>query len=156
MPLSCAAGDHLLQGGDADPVAEIAEPLAGRARCGVEREERVEHVGDFVEADAVGDRLVEPSPFEIAADIERIEPRDAPDDADIAGIGPGAAVRAAGDADAEPFALQPPARAAARRSPPTMSSLTRSASVSARPQVGSAGHASAQRCAGSRSSARST
>ena len=111
-----ALGERMLQGGRADAVAEIAKALAVGASGGEEREERVEHFGDPVQRHLVGERLVEPGALEIAADKERVEARHAADDADIAGIGPGAAVRAAGDADAEPFVLEPVALAAAPRS----------------------------------------
>src|SRR5207244_9281332 len=103
------AGDDLRQGGGADAVAEIAEPLAGQPRRRPPREERVERLGEALDVEALGNRGVEASALEIAADIERIEPRHAADDADVAAIGPGAAVGAAGDANAEPLPRHPPA-----------------------------------------------
>src|SRR5271166_2183229 len=104
-----AALDDLLQGGDADAVTEIAEALARAARAGEQREQRVECLGEAGNVEPLGDRLVEPSALEIAADIERVVPRHPADNADVAAVGPGAAVRAAGDADAEPLAFQTPA-----------------------------------------------
>src|SRR5271163_4268933 len=104
-----AALDYLLQGGNAGAVAEIAEALARGTRAGEQREQRVERVGEAGDVEPLGDRLVEPSALEIAADIERVEPRHPADNADVAAVGPGAAVRAASDADAEPLAFQAPA-----------------------------------------------
>ena len=84
-------------------------PSPPAARAANQREQRVERVGDAGDVEPVGERLVEPGAREIAADIERVKARHPADDADIAAIGPGAAVRAAGDADAEPLAFEPPA-----------------------------------------------
>src|SRR6266516_3402765 len=95
--------DDVAQRVEAQAVPEIAEPLAGGARRGEAGEQRVEHIGDTGDAEPLGDRLVEPGARESAADIKRIRSRDPPDDADIAGIGPGAAIGASGDADAEPL-----------------------------------------------------
>ena len=50
---------------------------------------------------------VEPRAGEVAADIQAVETGHAADNADIPGVRPRAAVRAAGDADAEPLALEP-------------------------------------------------
>src|SRR5271169_3924317 len=104
-----AALDDLLQGGDADAVTEIAEALARAARAGEQREQRVERLGQTGDVEPLGDHLVEPSARKIAADIERVEPRHPADNADVAAVGPRTAVRAAGDADAEPLAFQAPA-----------------------------------------------
>ncbi len=100
-------GEGLLQGGHADAMAEIAEPFAFGAGGSVEREERIEHLGDPVQRNLVGERLIEPGAREIAADEQGVEPWHAADDADVAGVRACAAVRAAGDADAEPFVLDP-------------------------------------------------
>src|SRR5437764_10804670 len=90
-------------------MAEIAEAFVGGPRRGPQREQRIERVGDAGDVEPLGDHLVEPAAIKVTADIERIEAGDPPDDADIAGIGPGAAIRAAGDADAEPLPLEAPA-----------------------------------------------
>src|ERR1043166_9838921 len=79
------------------------------SRGGPQGEGGVGRLGEPGSVEPFGNQLVEPGPLEIAADIERIISGYAADDADIAGIGPRAAVRAAGDADAEPLALEPPA-----------------------------------------------
>src|SRR4051794_38224586 len=83
------AGDHLLQRGDADPVAEIAKALSGNARGRPEREQRVERIGEAGDVEPLGDDLVEPGALEIAADIQRIKAGHPTDDADIAAISPG-------------------------------------------------------------------
>src|ERR1044071_2234785 len=107
--LAAAALNDLPQRFDADAVTEIAKTFLADARGGPQREERIERLGEPGDVEPFGDQLVEPGPFEIAADIERIISGHAADDADIAGIGPRAAIRAAGDANAEPLALEAPA-----------------------------------------------
>src|SRR2546421_9877643 len=89
-------------------MAEIAEAFAAHSRGGPQREQRIERLGQPGDVEPLGNRLVQAGAFEIAPDIERIRSRDAADDADIAGIGPGAAVRAAGAANAEPLACGAP------------------------------------------------
>src|SRR5580704_10334607 len=59
------AADHLLQGRDADAVAEIAEPLAGGPRSGPQREQGIERVGDAGDVEPLGDRLVEPGSLKV-------------------------------------------------------------------------------------------
>src|SRR5262249_60709040 len=86
-------------------VAEIAEPLVSETSPCKEREQRIERIGDLGEGESIGDRPVQPGAFEIAANVERIEPGDAADDTNIPGVGTGAAIWAAGDADAQPFAI---------------------------------------------------
>ena len=127
-------------------MAEIAKPLSG-AGGGEQREERIERVGEPRDVDPVGHCLVQPGAFEIAADIERIRARHPADDADVAAIGAGAAVRAASDADTQPLLLEAPALSRTAIAS-TMSPWTRSASVRARPQLGKAGQARAQRSTG--------
>ena len=139
-----------------DAVAEIAKTLARVAVGGIEREQRVERLADGTERHLVDECHVEPRAFEIAADKQRVIAGHAADDADVAGIGPGAAIGAAGDADAEALALRARIGRARSSMAATMSPCTRSASVSASPQVGKAGQASAQRSAGNMSSARRT
>src|SRR5438067_2590149 len=107
--LAAAALDDLPQRFEADAMAEIAEAFAAYSRGGPQREQRVEHLGQPGDVEALGNRFVQAGAFEIAADIERIISRHAADDADIAGIGPGAAIRAAGDRDAEPLTFEAPA-----------------------------------------------
>src|ERR1051325_3348644 len=87
------AGDELGQGHDADAVAEIAKPFIRPAGSGEQRKQRVEGIGDAGDVEPLGERGVEPRALEIAADVKRVETRDAADNADIAGIGAGAAVR---------------------------------------------------------------
>ena len=132
MPESCdrsgrsaaARRDLLAQGGDADAVAEIAEafarpPLARRTRANSGSSASAMPAMSSRSASGWLSRV----PCEIAADIERIEARHPADDADIAAIGPGAAVRAAGDADAEPLAVPAPSARSRAAIAPTMSSL---------------------------------
>src|SRR5215469_1672862 len=90
-------------------VAEIAEPFVAETSPCKEPEQRIERIDDFSEGEPISDRPVQPGAFEIAANVERIEPGDAADDADIPRVGTGAAVWAAGDADAQPLAFQPQA-----------------------------------------------
>ena len=89
-------------------MTEIAKAFLADARGGPQREQRIERLGEAGDVEPFGDDLVEPRAFEIAADIERVIAGHAADDADIAGIRSRATVRAAGDADAEPLALEPP------------------------------------------------
>src|SRR6516225_3843475 len=89
-------------------MAEIAEALARNARRCEQREQRIERVGDPGDVETLGDHGVEAGAFKIAADVKRVETRQAADDADIAIIGPGAAVRAPGNAHTEAFVLQAP------------------------------------------------
>src|SRR5579883_1501467 len=107
--LAARRGDDLAQFGDAEAVAEIAEAFARLAPLGEQAEQRRQRIGDVVEREPFGDRLVQPGAGEIAADIDRVRAGQPADDADIAGIEPDAAVGAAGDADAEPLALEPEA-----------------------------------------------
>src|SRR5580700_9806850 len=110
LDLTARQDDDFAQFCDAITLAEIAKALVLCAPRRVDREERVEHVRNLVEADALGDNLVEPRPLKIAADINRIEAGDAADDADIARVRPGTAIRAASDADRHPLLLDAPAR----------------------------------------------
>src|SRR5579885_2400803 len=89
--LAARRGDDLAQFGDAEAVAEIAEAFARLAPLGEQAEQRRQRIGDVVEREPFGDRLVQPGAGEIAADIDRVRAGQPADDADIAGIGPGAA-----------------------------------------------------------------
>src|SRR5439155_18991235 len=86
-------------------MAEIAKALAVPAGRRIEGEERVQNFGNLAERHLVGHRGVGAGAREVAADVQAEKTGHAADDADIAGIGPRTAIRAAGDADAERFAL---------------------------------------------------
>jgi hypothetical protein len=88
-------------------MAEIAKAFAGNARRREQLEKRIERLSDRVQRHLVGDPGVEPRAGEVATDIQAVETGHAPDNADISGVWPRAAIRAAGDADAEPLALEP-------------------------------------------------
>src|SRR6185437_11164952 len=90
----------------ADPVTEIAEAFAGAALGGEDGEELAELLRHLGIRHAVDQQGVEARALEITADEKRVEAGHAADDADIAGIGAGAAIGAAGDADTEPLVLE--------------------------------------------------
>src|ERR1700730_13388972 len=87
-------------------MAEISEALAAKAGGRIECKEWIQHFGNFAQRDFVGDWGIEPGALEVAADEQGEKPGHAADDANIAGIGPCTTVRATGDADAEPLALE--------------------------------------------------
>src|SRR5580658_9140642 len=86
---------------EAPALAEIAETLGAVAVPGPERGDRLQHPALPVDRHALEDALVQPRSLEIAAEKDGIGVRSPADQADIAGIGPGAAVRTAGDAQRE-------------------------------------------------------
>src|SRR6516165_3199156 len=86
-------GERLSQFVAAEAMAEIAETFLGKACLGEQSKQRVESVGDAGNIEPFGDQAVEAGAFEIAGDIERVQPRHAADDADIAAVRPGATVR---------------------------------------------------------------
>ena len=91
-------------------IQEIAEAFPGIPGLGELREQRGQRFRHVIFRNTVEQLPVQPRSFEIAADIEREVSRHAADQPDIAGIGPGAAVGAAGDADAQAFLRQTVAR----------------------------------------------
>src|SRR5262249_11094772 len=94
----------------ADASAIIAEALIGAAIRFETREQWLEQRHDLARRHEVLQEEVEPCAEHIAADEYRVLVTGAADDTDVALVGPDAAVRAAGDADADCLALQAEAR----------------------------------------------
>src|SRR5438270_7390516 len=82
-------------------MAEIAEALAAAASLAVKVQERPQRRNDLVERDEVFQLDVESIAERPPADEDGVLRPAAADDADVALIGPGAAVGAAGHADAD-------------------------------------------------------
>src|SRR5271170_5167018 len=88
-------------------MAEIAKAFGDGAMRSIKRKEGIERLADRAKRHLIDEQCIQPRAFEITANEQRIIARHPADDANIAGIGPGAAVGATGDADAEPLMFEP-------------------------------------------------
>jgi hypothetical protein len=75
----------------ADTVAEITKPFAGVPAAREVGEQRLKGVRDISEGHLVEQAVAQPRPLEVTTDIKRILAGHPADDADVAGVRPGAA-----------------------------------------------------------------
>jgi len=87
--------------GEDDAVAEVAEALAGLALEGIAFDDGSEHFDGAVNRGAWREEAVEPGTVVAGAEVEGVFVWSFADEADLAEVGAGAAIRATRDADAD-------------------------------------------------------